>query len=76
MALLRELVAGGKAWVIMVLIDWVVVLIAAVVFFGTLIAGSAWFGETAGFGIGIGFSLLAAFLVGPRLRKRLIDLQE
>ena len=69
MGLLRELAAGAKAWVALVLIDWAVVLTAAVVFFGTLIAGSALFGETAGFGIGVGSGLLAAFLVGPRLRN-------
>jgi hypothetical protein len=80
MGFLRKLVAGVRTGVLVFLInwliDWVVVLIGAVVFFGTVFAGSALFGEIAGFSIGIGSSLLAAFFIGPRLRERLIDVRE
>ncbi|OYR45610.1 MULTISPECIES: hypothetical protein [unclassified Halorubrum] len=76
MSLLKELVAGLKGWAIMELSGWLVVLIAAVVFVVTLIAGSALFGDAAGLAIGISSALLVAFVVGPRLRNRFGDGQQ
>jgi hypothetical protein len=76
MSLLKELAAGVKGWLVMELSGWVVVLITAVVFVVTLIAGSALFGDAAGLGIGIGSALLVAFVVGPRLRNRFADDQQ
>jgi hypothetical protein len=73
MSLLAELVSGVKAWVVMQLSDWVVVLVAAVVFFGTGFASSVVFGPGASFGIGIVCALVAASVVGPYLQNRFIN---
>ena len=73
MGLLDELVSGIKAWVVMVLSDWIVVVVAAVVFVGTVLAGRVVFGAEVSLGLGIVAGLLAAYSVGPRLRNRLVE---
>lgn len=74
MGLFNSIVAGIKQWVTLVLIDWIVVLVAAVVFVGAGLAGYAAFGAEVGWGIGILSAILAAYTVGTRLEKRLTSM--
>ena len=73
MGLLNELVSGIKAWAVMVLSDWIVVVIAAVAFVGTVLAGRVVFGGEVSLGLGLVSGLFAAYSIGPRLRNRLFE---
>jgi len=73
MGLFTKIGAGITQWGSLTLIDWIPMLIAAVVFVGVWIAGTAAFGPEGGWGIGIVSALFGAYVSETHLKNRLIS---